>query len=110
MTERKRNSLFFEMASEKWLAYEYELKGIWTKLNLKSKIQGIVQQFLDIDNADTVFSYAYVINVLNLLTPMLKVKQHFRPPKTILFINSFFLLDSGEFRYYKAEYYCTIGY
>lgn len=104
MTEKKRNSLFFKMASGKWFAYE--LNEIWTKLN-STKIQGIVQQFLDIEYADTAFSYAYVINVIHLLRPMLKVKQLVRPPKTIPFTNSFFFLDSGESRYYKAEYYCT---
>lgn len=80
MAKRKRDSLFFEMPSGKCFAYEYDLKKIWTKLN-STEIQGIVQQFLDTEYVNTALSYAYVINVLNLLRSMLKVKQLVRPPE-----------------------------
>lgn len=66
-----------------------------------------MQQFLDTEYAHTAYSYAYVVNVINLLRPRLKIKQLIRPPRTIPFINGLFFLDSCELRDYEPEYYCT---
>lgn len=106
LAERKRDSLCFEMASGKWFAYEYEHEGIWTKFN-STELQGIVQQFVDTEYPHAIDSYAYVINVLDLLRPRLKIRELTRPPGTVPFTNGLFFLDSCELRDYKPEYYCT---
>ena len=106
LAERKRDSLCFEMASGKWFAYEYEHRGIWKKLN-STELQGIVQLFLETEYPKTAFSYAYLINVLNLLRPKLKIQELTRPSGTVPFTNGLFFLESCELRDYKPEYYCT---
>lgn len=106
LAERKRDSLCFEMASGKWFAYQYEHKAIWTKLN-STELQAIVQQFVDTEYPHAIYSYAYIINVLNLLTPRLKIRELTRPPRTVPFTNGLFFLESCELRDYKPEYYCT---